>query len=152
MYFQEEIMDRKYCIFDSGKLCDDCGECEICDLDRTKKCNNCGKCIEMEGYDMRAIKIDEIIEDEENANVEEGNENEYIEDCSIENQYQLSKDYYSNKESIEDAFDNGSIQYIDDVDGLTEVLQNEENFKKLMHEEYPGLIKIKNNKKEKSQP
>ena len=53
----------KYCILDSNKLCNDCGECDVCDLDRNKKCNNCNKCLQG-NFDMRGIKIDKIIEDE----------------------------------------------------------------------------------------
>ncbi len=51
---------EKFCIFESEKICSDCGECYRCDLNSTKKCNNCGKCLELEGYDTKAIKIDEI--------------------------------------------------------------------------------------------
>lgn len=53
---------KKYCVIDEDKVCEDCGECERCDLDMSKICDNCGKCIGMEA-DIRAIAIDEIIED-----------------------------------------------------------------------------------------
>ena len=55
----------KKCIFNARKICDNCGECEVCELNSNKKCNNCGKCLELEGYDVKAIKIDEVFEAEE---------------------------------------------------------------------------------------
>ena len=55
----------KECIFNARKICDNCGECEVCELNSNKKCNNCGKCLELEGYDVKAIKIDEVFEAEE---------------------------------------------------------------------------------------
>jgi len=52
----------KYCIFDEKKVCNDCGECNICEYNRDKICDNCGKCLEIEGYDVKAVKIDEVFE------------------------------------------------------------------------------------------
>ena len=34
------------CIFEDGKICDNCCECDRCDLDPTKICDNCGACID----------------------------------------------------------------------------------------------------------
>lgn len=55
----------KICILNPNKVCDNCNECNICDLDRNKICDNCGKCLELEGIDIRAIKVDEIIQGNE---------------------------------------------------------------------------------------
>ena len=55
-------MERKYCVLDETKLCDDCGECTVCDLDPNKICDNCMKCVKT-GADYNAIEIDEIIDD-----------------------------------------------------------------------------------------
>ena len=32
---------EKYCVLQDGKLCDDCGQCNMCDLDPNKVCDNC---------------------------------------------------------------------------------------------------------------
>jgi hypothetical protein len=29
------------CILENGKLCNNCGACQVCDLDETKICDNC---------------------------------------------------------------------------------------------------------------
>ena len=52
----------KYCVLYEGKLCDDCGECNVCDLDPNKICDNCMRCLNT-GADYRAIEIDEVIDD-----------------------------------------------------------------------------------------
>lgn len=51
------------CVLEDGKICDDCGKCNMCDLDPTKICDNCMKCIHS-GAEYNAIEIDEIITDE----------------------------------------------------------------------------------------
>lgn len=33
---------------------------DYCDIYENKICDNCGKCLEMEGYDTKAIKIEDI--------------------------------------------------------------------------------------------
>ena len=55
-------MERKMCVLDETKVCDDCGECGVCDLDPNKICDNCMKCLQTDA-DYRAIEIDEIIDD-----------------------------------------------------------------------------------------
>lgn len=122
-------MNKKYCIFDSKKLCNNCGECEVCELDPNKKCNNCGKCLEMDNYDMRAIKVDEIIENENDA--QEYNENSSDNTAEIHSHLEENKDTNPKK-----------VIYIDDIDGLKEILEDKNKFEKMAHEEYPGLIKI----------
>ena len=56
-------MERKICLLDEAKLCDDCGECTRCDLDPEKLCDNCMKCVES-GAEYNAVEIDEIFETE----------------------------------------------------------------------------------------
>lgn len=136
-------MDREYCIFDKKKPCNNCGKCEVCDLDPNKKCDNCGKCLEMEGYDMKAVKIDQIIDNENEAR-------EYEEEISeSENNvndfhYQLN-DEKNVQENLKD--DEINEEFIDDVDGLREVLEDREKYKNIAYEDYPGLIRIKKRKK-----
>lgn len=55
-------MTTKYCVLVDGKICDDCGECNVCDLDPNKICDNCMACLKT-GADYNAVEIDEIIED-----------------------------------------------------------------------------------------
>ncbi|MGI6173868.1 MAG: hypothetical protein ACOYI8_08210 [Christensenellales bacterium] len=56
----------KMCVFDSDKICDECGDCdELCDLDPTKVCDNCMRCLHLEEADYRSILIDEIFERDE---------------------------------------------------------------------------------------
>ncbi|AUM87816.1 hypothetical protein RSJ21_09770 [Clostridium botulinum] len=157
-------MNRETCIFNYTKKCTDCGECEICDLDQNKKCDNCGECLQREGIDTQAIKIDEIKEDknfvdkedlkkvlkedekelESLKEFEEGLENEILQET------ELIKDYDENfKEQGLYAIENVEgvqIEYIEDVDGLSELMEDESRLKKVAYEEFPGLIKIRENK------
>lgn len=55
-------MNKRMCVLEDNKICDDCGQCNLCDLDPTKICDNCMKCIKT-GADYNAIEIDEIIGD-----------------------------------------------------------------------------------------
>jgi len=57
-------VERKRCIIDDEKYCDECGQCQICDLDPNKTCDNCMKCIHT-GAACNAIEIDEILETED---------------------------------------------------------------------------------------
>ena len=45
---------------------------DYCDIYENKICDNCGKCLEMEGVDIRAIKIEDIAKNlDENKVLEE---------------------------------------------------------------------------------
>ena len=50
------------CVLYEGKICDNCGECNVCDLNPDKICDNCMACLKT-GADYNAIEIDEIIDD-----------------------------------------------------------------------------------------
>ena len=152
----------KNCIFNNKKICNDCGECEVCELNSNKKCDNCGKCLELEGFDVKAIKIDEVFEDAgtekldddiynrseiEVLDVEEDNtenkneEMEKIEDyesfLAEEELSKLNKDDYIPQ-------NNEVWEFIDDIDGVKELLEDEEDNSELLQEEFPGLIRLKN--------
>jgi len=116
----------KNCIFDSKKICSDCGECYICDLNSNKKCNNCGKCLELEGYDTKAIKIDEI------AN------NDFDEEPEIEGDTTENNLLSSTLDQDSDAWD-----LIGDIAEVKDLFEKDELDKSLFHEEYPGLIIVK---------
>ncbi|MBO4848712.1 MAG: hypothetical protein J5586_06125 [Clostridia bacterium] len=57
--------EKRMCLLDETKVCDDCGECDRCDLDPNKICDNCCKCIAMEDegreYRSRVIGKDDVI-------------------------------------------------------------------------------------------
>ncbi|NFF65465.1 hypothetical protein [Clostridium sporogenes] len=157
-------MNRETCIFNYTKKCTDCGEYEICDLNPNKKCDNCAECLQREGIDTQAIRIDEIKEDKNfvdkealkkvlkedeeefkfSEEFEQDLENEILQD------EKLLKDYDENfKEqglyAIENI-DGVQIEYIEDVDGLSELMEDESRLKKVAYEEFPGLIKIRKDK------
>jgi len=105
----------KYCIFDEKKVCNDCGECNVCEYNRDKICDKCGKCLEIEGYDVKAVKIDEVFEKNKEDEIP------YI-----------------------DALDDESNwDYISDVEGMDELME-ETGTDGLLHEEYPGLYVLNN--------
>ena len=53
------MKEKKMCVLDESKVCDDCGECNRCDLDPEKICDNCCRCIaiEDEGKEFRSRTI-----------------------------------------------------------------------------------------------
>lgn len=109
---------NKNCIFNSKKQCNNCGECEVCDLNPKKKCNNCGKCLEMEGYDLKAIKIDEIYEDSTE-----------IEDDTVETK------------GAELSPEDPVWEFIDDIKEAKDLIENDKEESK-MHEMFPGLYTL----------
>ena len=131
---------------------------DYCDIYENKICDNCGKCLEMDGVDVRAIKIEDIAKtQEENEILEE----EFLEDIKytlsqedleeikaqnlnlmdiykkFKEEVNFSEDDYINDESTEyeDAFDH--IEYLDNVS------LNEEDIDELTEEIYPGVRKLK---------
>lgn len=137
---------EKVCILNSNKICDNCGECDRCDLDPNKICNNCGKCLNIDGFDTRSIKIDDVIDDEDEAKKFEAEVKEDNQENSDEvNEGELLNDY---DDDYVDTDEKGEVPFelIDDVDGLSEVLENEEKRKKYIDETYPGMFIIKKKK------
>ncbi|AKN30670.1 hypothetical protein Ccar_07430 [Clostridium carboxidivorans P7] len=137
---------NKKCIFNSNKDCTNCGECDRCDLNANKKCTNCGKCLELEGYDMKAIKVDEILEDKiDTEELQQENENHYHlhdekSECTSKEDSNLEDDKFENMDD--------KIEYIDDIEGLREIIEDEGAFKDLTYEEFPGLIRFKGEERE----
>lgn len=123
-------MDIKKCILNSNKICDNCGECDKCDLDSSKICDNCGRCMEMENSDARAVKIDEIIDDLDDFK-------DYDDEITNpDSEEELTGD-------ISDDTSNEVWEYIDDIDGLRDILEDEDKYSKYIEEEFPGFIKLK---------
>ena len=131
---------------------------DYCDIYENKICDNCGKCLEMDGVDVRAIKIEDIAKtQEENEILEEEFLNEIkstlseedLEEIKAQNlnlmdiykkfkdEFNFSENDYINDESeeYEDAFEH--IEYLDDVSF------NEEDMEEITEEIYPGVRKLK---------
>lgn len=134
---------EKNCVLNPNKICVNCGECDRCDLDPNKTCNNCGKCLNVDGFDTRSIKIDDVIEDEAEvqkfeAEHEEDSANEFDEVNETELLDDYNDDYIDTDEKGEVPF-----ELIDDIDGLSEILEDEKKRKKYTSETYPGMFIIK---------
>ena len=131
---------------------------DYCDIYENKICDNCGKCLEMDGVDVRAIKIEdiaktqeenEILEEEFLEEIKSTLSQEDLEEIKAQNlnlmdiykkfkeEVNFSEDDYVNDESTEyeDAFDH--IEYLDNVS------LNEEDIDELTEEIYPGVRKLK---------
>lgn len=120
----------KYCILDSSKICDDCKECERCDLDPSKICDNCGKCLNLDD-DYKEVRIDGIADKE-------------VSDEYLAEEMPCGSSDDSEKGENCDGED-PKWEYIDDVDGLDEILNDKKQYSPKIVEEYPGLLRLKNN-------
>lgn len=112
---------NKLCIFNKAKSCTNCGECDVCDLNPKKKCNNCGKCLEMEGYDIKAIQIEDIFE----------NKNELKE-------YEETTELHTDSNNV--LQDEEAWSYIDDIKELKDLMEEDEGLES--YEEFPGFINL----------
>lgn len=133
---------------------------DYCDIYENKICDNCGKCLEIEGVDVRAIKIEDIAKTkEENEILEEEFLNEIKSSLSEEDLEEIkaqnlnlvdiykkfvddsnfSENNYTNDENqeYEDAFEH--IEYLDDSSLINE------DFEELTEEIYPGVRRLKKN-------
>ena len=136
---------------------------DYCDIYENKICDNCGICLEIDGVDIKAIKIEEIaktkdenkiLEEEFFNNLKSSLSEEQIEELK-ERDLDLKEAYSkfiasntldstefnlddSKEESLEyeDAFDH--VEYLDDND-----LFDDHNIEDLTEELYPGVRKLK---------
>ena len=123
---------------------------DYCDIYENKICDNCGKCLEMEGVDIRAIKIEDIAKDvkENQVLIEEYEKEleslkELKENEDIANEELLNKEYEKlikqgviksvQDEEYEDAFDH--IDYSENLD--------DEELEEITDEVFPGVRTIK---------
>ncbi|ABK60773.1 MULTISPECIES: hypothetical protein [Clostridium] len=131
----------KLCILELNKECNDCGECNKCDLNPNKKCNNCGRCLELEGYDTKAINIEQIFEEDDDNDYDEEElelTRETSNDSNIEELAEINKDLTESEIKME---------YIDDIDGLKELIDDDTNTNSLINEVFPGFMVLgKSNK------
>lgn len=117
------------CILYVNKPCTDCGECDKCDLDANKICDNCGECLKEDKYDVKSVEVDEIVDEEDD-----------IESLEFEPENQ------GNPQEDDDLEGDIPMEFIDDIDGLRDILEDENKSKQYTYEEFPGLIRIKKQK------
>lgn len=128
----------KACIFDTKKQCNDCGECNKCDINPSKTCNSCGKCLDIEGYDAKAIGIEEIVEESSTPCIQEEKQTKLDPENLLE---KFSRHNINlNEEEVE-------VEYIDDIDGLNDILENETSSNS-MKELFPGFYVLDKNSEE----
>ncbi|WP_315113240.1 hypothetical protein [Clostridium intestinale] len=121
IFNDSEFVDDDNCIYDSNKICD-----------------NCGKCLEAEGVDIRAIKIEEIAKVSEETSIQASESLEAEIDDEEDSVEVFDESSFLEEEEYEDAWDH--IEYIDDVQNiLDDDIALEENSEEI----YPGLIRIK---------
>jgi membrane-associated HD superfamily phosphohydrolase len=130
-------------------------EDDYCDIYKKKICDNCGKCLEMDGVDIKAIKIEDIAKTvEENKVLEEEYKKDLESEEELENEldeeddssfddYDKLKDAYKDfakennlGEEYEDAFDH--IDYSNE-----ESLFDDGNLEEMTEEVFPGLRILK---------
>lgn len=130
----------KNCLFDNKKVCTDCGECNTCDIVDGKICDNCGKCLEFEGIDTKATRLSDLMEKQEGAeDIIKDIESNYDED--VENSELF--DDYKDEEGMDIMDNEENWVYIDDLDDVSEILNDPSLRSKAVDECYPGLLKFK---------
>ncbi|PJI10152.1 MULTISPECIES: hypothetical protein [Clostridium] len=128
---------KKMCVLDENKVCDNCGECDRCDLNPEKICDNCGKCLNPNNANTRSILVDNVIPDDDNINEAKDS------DDSNEILHDYDDDYVKDEN---DDYDEPEIDFINDVDGLNEILNDEEKRKKFINEAFPGFLTLRKDK------
>lgn len=65
----------------------------------------------------------------------------------------LNKDFHNYEEEIKKILEENEeempFEFIDDIPGLSELMEDEEDSKKYLVEEYPGLYRVKKNDENK---
>lgn len=131
---------------------------DYCDIYENKICDNCGKCLEMEGIDIRAIKIEDIAKTvEENKVLEEeylnsikSNEEVDKEDEKLDHDALIKKAYEKFQKEHEDV-DLSDDEYedaFDHIDYDEELDLDDNNMDDLTEEVFPGVRKLKKTKKD----
>jgi hypothetical protein len=95
--------------------------------------------------------IDYQLQDKERGSEKIKKDQESIEgaddyECYIDDDY-INDDDEDGDISLDDLYEENmvdeNIEYIDDIDGLRELLYDEEELSKVAYEEFPGFIRIK---------
>lgn len=127
----------------------DCDNCTICTCEDGKVCENCSKCLGIDGYETRAIKIDEVIDKDEDSNLkfDLGDFSEF--DVENEDEELEADSDYMPKDEDElpyiDAMEDGNWEYIEDIEGMEEMM-HENNSSDVLVEQFPGLYVINKKK------
>ena len=125
----------KQCMIALKKNCDNCDACNVCDIDAAKICDSCGKCLETEVNDYKQVVVDEV---------DDLNEEVFELKNEISSEHSIEYDYFDKSE--EQGFEEDpNVDFIDDIDGLNELLDDPE--KGSFEEVFPGFYILKNNKK-----
>ena len=119
-------------------------EDDYCDLYEGKICDNCGDCLELEGIDVKAIKIEDIAKTIEENEFLESEMKKALELARAEDDEKSEKEALTAEEflgeSMEteyvDAFEH--IEYLDDVE-----LFDELNLEEMTEEVFPGVRRLK---------
>jgi hypothetical protein len=132
---------------------------DYCDIYENKICDNCGKCLEINGIDIKAIKIEDIAKTQDEnefleeeflnnlkSSLSEDDLHEIDEDNldlkDIYNRFAITTNDLNNSEGdfedddYEDAFDH--IEYLDEIS-----LMDDMNLDEVTEEIYPGVRKFK---------
>lgn len=138
--------------------CTKCGGNDFCYVDGIKFCNLCGEYSEVEKDALRSIEIDGIFDDEvqkDKINIQKKDLkritiNKDKIDCEDE-ESKFNIFSYENYEIIEgkescDVMDREDLAYIEDEEGLNELLEDKELYESNFQEEFPGLIVVKKSK------
>ncbi|MCR4944115.1 MAG: hypothetical protein K5986_06600 [Clostridium sp.] len=133
---------------------------DYCDIYENKICDNCGKCLELDGYDTKAIKIEDIAKTvEENKVLEE----EYLKELKAQKEAEefmdheeeiLEKDEILKRAYEEFATENNfsfdDEEYEDAFDHIDyeENFLNEEELEEMTVEIFPGVRVLKKKKED----
>ena len=119
-------------------------EDDYCDLYEGKICDNCGDCLELEGIDVRAIRIEDIAKTIEENEFLESEMKKALELARAEDDEKSEKEALTAEEFLGedmeteyvDAFEH--IEYLDDVE-----LFDELNLEEMTEEVFPGVRRLK---------
>ena len=138
----------KQCIFNENKQCNNCGECDTCVFDKKKTCDNCGKCLELEGYDMKSVQIDKVIESQQDSKEVEIDLGDFSDFDLGEEEELLDEDFEESFEEDDDLpyvdvmDDENNWDYIDDIEGISELVDDISSSDEMV-EKFPGLYVYK---------
>lgn len=133
---------------------------DYCDIYENKICDNCGKCLELDGYDTKAIKIEDIAKTvEENKVLEE----EYLKELKaqkeaeefmeheeeiMENDEVLRRAYEQFAEENNFNFDDEEYEDAFDHIDYEESFLNEDELEEMTVEIFPGVRVLKKKKED----
>ncbi|SUY47027.1 Zn-finger domain-containing protein [Clostridium putrefaciens] len=125
-------------------------EDDMCDLAPNKVCDNCFKCLDPQESEVRSINMEDlenyVLEGDKFPNNSENLKSVLNDNASNYDSYG-DNDKTFNLEDINDSFveevDNKKVYFIEDLEDVKGILDNESDFNSLATEAYPGLIILK---------